>query len=621
MNENNKYILLRGISGPADIKKLTPGQLLQLAEELRQYIIEVVSETGGHLAPSLGTVELTIALLYVYDLPDDKIIWDVGHQAYPFKVLTGRREALKSIRQYGGISGFPRRSESSYDVVGVGHASTSISAGLGIAVAESLQNLHNQIIAVIGDGALTGGLAWEGMNNVGNLKKQLLVILNDNEMSISKNVGSIPKYLNRIVTTPFYNKVKDDIWGLTENRRFLRRFLQNIKESLKTLLSRPVMFDELGLRYIGPVNGHSIPDLIRTLKRIKKLNQPILLHILTKKGKGLKAAEENPTKYHGIKGNGCTAKAPCESIPYTEVFGKCMIELAEMHPDVVAISAAMADGTGLVDFSRHFPKRFYDVGIAEAHAVTFASGLAIGGLRPVVAIYSTFMQRAVDSVIHDVMLQKLPVIFCMDRAGLVGEDGPTHHGVFDLSFLSMLPNAVVCAPKDGNELRNLMHMAYAVKDKAVFIRYPRANTHLFNISEPVDIPGPGSWEILRQGKRIALLAYGSMVNTAEEVCTRLEANKTSPTLVNARFLKPYDKAMLDELAKEHGLLVTLEEAAPRGGLRDTVLQHFQDACNAPRIHSFSLPDDFVTHGSRDELMKEVKLNAESLCDTILRIVK
>lgn len=621
MSEKIEKTLLEGISCPADIKKLTVEQLPQLAEELRQYIIEVVSETGGHLAPSLGTVELTIALLYVYELPDDKIIWDVGHQAYPFKVLTGRREALKSIRQYGGISGFPRRSESPYDVVGVGHASTSISAGLGIAVAESLKNLHNQIIAVIGDGALTGGLAWEGMNNVGNLKKQLLLILNDNEMSISKNVGGIPKYLNRIVTTPFYNKVKDDLWGLTENRKFLRRFLQNIKESLKTLLSRPGMFDELGLRYIGPVNGHSIPDLIRTLKRIKKLNQPILLHVLTKKGKGLKAAEENPTKYHGIKGNGCTAKVSCESISYTEVFGKSIVELAEMHPDVVAISAAMTDGTGLVDFSRHYPERFYDVGIAEAHAVTFASGLAIGGLRPVVAVYSTFMQRAVDSVIHDVVLQKLPVIFCMDRAGLVGEDGPTHHGVFDLSFLSMLPNAVVCAPKDGNELRNLLHMAYAIGDKAVFIRYPRANTYLFNISEPIDIPKPGSWEILQRGKRIALLAYGSMVENAQIVCKRLKTKGYQPTLVNARFIKPYDGAMLERLKADHEFLITIEEAAPRGGLRDTVLQHFQDAGNAPRIYSFSLPDDFVTHGSRDDLMKEVQLNAESLCDTILRIIK
>ncbi|MDD3965877.1 MAG: 1-deoxy-D-xylulose-5-phosphate synthase [Candidatus Neomarinimicrobiota bacterium] len=621
MNVSNAKKLLEGISQPADIKKLTQAQLPQLAEELRQYIIDVVSETGGHLAPSLGTVELTIALLYVYDLPDDKIVWDVGHQAYPFKVLTGRREALKSIRRFGGISGFPKRSESPYDVVGVGHASTSISAGLGIAVAESLRNFHNHIIAVIGDGALTGGLAWEGMNNAGNLKKQLLLILNDNEMSISKNVGSIPKYLNRIVTTPFYNKVKDDLWDLTENRKFLRRFLQNIKESLKTLLSRPVMFDELGLRYIGPVNGHSIPDLIRTLKRIKKLNQPILLHILTKKGKGLKAAEENPTKYHGIKGNGCTAKAPCESISYTEVFGKSIIELAKIHPDVVAISAAMADGTGLVDFSRHFPERFYDVGIAEAHAVTFASGLAIGGLRPVVAVYSTFMQRAVDSVIHDVVLQKLPVIFCMDRAGLVGEDGPTHHGVFDLSFLSMLPNAVVCAPKDGNELRNLLHMAYAIRDKAVFIRYPRANTHLLNISEPLDIPLPGSWEILRQGKRIALLAYGSMVESARIVCDGLEANGHHPTLINARFIKPYDAALLDRLKADHELLITIEEAAPRGGLRDTVLQHFQNAGNTPRIHSFSLPDDFVPHGSREELMKEVHLDAAYLLESILDLIK
>ncbi|MCK4813854.1 MAG: 1-deoxy-D-xylulose-5-phosphate synthase, partial [Candidatus Marinimicrobia bacterium] len=470
MNDQSKKNILKNIESPTDIKHLSIPELSRLAEELRAYIINIVSETGGHLAPSLGTVELTIALLYVFDLPNDKIVWDVGHQAYPFKVLTGRREALKTIRHYGGISGFPKRSESKYDIVGVGHASTSISSALGISVAESLLNYHNHIIAVIGDGALTGGLAWEGMNNAGNLKKQLLVILNDNEMSISKNVGSIPTYLNRIVTTPFYNKVKDDLWGLTRNRKILRSMLQTFKGTLKTLLSRNVMFDELGLRYIGPVDGHNIPNLVFALKRIKKLNQPILLHVLTKKGKGLKAAEDNPTEYHGIKGNGAVKHISDNTISYTNVFGKSIVELAKMHDDIVAITAAMTDGTGLKDYAKAFPDRFFDVGIAEAHAITFASGLAIGGLRPVVAIYSSFMQRAVDSVIHDVVLQKLPVIFCLDRAGLVGEDGPTHHGVFDLAFLSMLPNTIVCAPKDGDELRNLMHFAYTVKDQAIFIR-------------------------------------------------------------------------------------------------------------------------------------------------------
>jgi len=504
-----------------DIKQLSMQELPLLADELRQYIIDVVSETGGHLAPSLGTVELTIALLYVYDLPADKIIWDVGHQAYPFKVLTGRRDELKTIRQYGGISGFPKRSESKYDVVGVGHASTSISAALGVSVAESLLELHNRVVTVIGDGALTGGLAWEGMNNAGTLKKPMLVILNDNEMSISKNVGSIPKYLNRIVTTPFYNKMKDDLWGFTENREFTRKFLRTIKEVLKTLFQRNVMFDELGLRYIGPINGHSIPDLIHHFERVKDRKEPILLHVLTKKGKGLKVAEDNPSKYHGISGNGQGKKTKSSKVSYTHIFGKSIVELAEKNKDIVAITAAMTDGTGLAQFAQKFPDRFFDVGIAEGHAVTFASGLAVGGLRPVVAIYSSFMQRALDSVIHDVVLQKLPVIFCLDRAGLVGKDGATHHGVFDLAFLSMLPNAIVCAPKDGKELRDLMQFAYTVKDKAIFIRYPRANTENIDLDKAIEIPELGSWEKLESGKDIAILAFGAMVDLAKEVCAEL----------------------------------------------------------------------------------------------------
>ncbi len=622
MQNTTQKSLLEKINAPSDIKHLNTQELLNLADELRQYIIDVVSETGGHLAPSLGTVELTIALLYVYDLPADKIIWDVGHQAYPYKVLTGRREELKTIRKYGGISGFPKRSESKYDTVGVGHASTSISAALGVSVAESLLELNNRVVTVIGDGALTGGLAWEGMNNVGTLKKPLLVILNDNEMSISKNVGSIPKYLNRIVTTPFYNKIKDDLWAKTENRRLLRSFLRRFKETLKTLFERNVMFDELGLRYIGPINGHSIPDLVHALKRVKDRQEPILLHVITKKGKGLKVAEDNPSKYHGISGNGNghTKKTKGSKVSYTHVFGKSMIELAEKNKDVVAITAAMTDGTGLDEFAKSFPTRFFDVGIAEAHAVTFASGLAIGGLRPVVAIYSSFMQRAVDSVIHDVVLQSLPVIFCLDRAGLVGKDGATHHGVFDLAFLSMLPNAIVCAPKDGNELRNLIQFAYTIKDKAIFIRYPRANTEHFDMNAKIDLPKLGSWEILESGKKIAILAFGAMVDPAIQVCNLLKKKDISPTLVNARFLKPYDKKMLDSLAKDHKLLITIEEACPRGGLRDTVLQHFQDNEYSPKIHSFSLPDAFVTHGEREELMQDIHLSVDEISKDIQNIL-
>ncbi len=616
MQKNIQKRILETIASPSDIKSLNMSELKQLANELRQYIIDVVSETGGHLAPSLGTVELTIALLHIYDLPQDKIIWDVGHQAYPFKVLTGRREELKNIRCYKGISGFPKRSESQYDVVGVGHASTSISAALGVSVAESLRKLNSRIVTIIGDGALTGGLAWEGMNNVGTLKKPMLIILNDNEMSISKNVGAIPNYLNRIVTTPFYNKMKDDIWGFTENHELLRKGFRTLKESLKALFQKNVMFDELGIRYIGPVNGHCIEDLIHQLRRVKNRKEPILLHVITKKGKGLKVAEDNPTKYHGISGNGNSKKCSSKMVSYTHAFGKCIVELAEKHEDVVAITAAMTDGTGLTEFSEKFKDRFFDVGIAEGHAVTFASGLTIGGQRPIVAIYSSFMQRAVDSVMHDVVLQGLPVIFCMDRAGLVGKDGATHHGVFDLAFTSMLPNVIVCAPKDGNELRDMMNMAYEVKDKAIFIRYPRANTCHFDMDRKITKIKPGSWEKLQDGKELAILAYGAMVEPAEQICDLLKAKGLSPALINARFIKPYDKNMLNQLGKDYARIVTIEEACPKGGLKDTVLEHFQNSESSPAIQSFTLPDAFVTHGEREELFKDIHMTVEEIAEKI-----
>lgn len=621
MKEKEKANILFSIESPADIKTLSVSEMEQLADELRKYIIDVVSETGGHLAPSLGTVEMTIALCHVFNLPDDKIIWDVGHQAYPYKVLTGRRDKLDTIRTYGGMSGFLKRSESKYDVVGAGHASTSISSALGISVAESLRELNNHTIAIIGDGALTGGLAWEGMNNAGNLKKQLLVILNDNEMSISKNVGSIPDYLHRIVTTPFYNKIREDLWGLTHNKRRLRRKLRRIKETLKTLFSRNIMFDELGLRYIGPVDGHDISDLIRTFKRVKKLHQPILLHVLTKKGKGYSCAEKDPTSYHGIAGNGKKTKSAEKQIAYMNVFGKTAMELAEKHDDVVAITAAMTDGTGLCEFREKFKNRFFDVGIAEGHAVTFSSGLCIGGYRPIVAIYSSFLQRAVDNIMHDIVLQKLPVIFCIDRAGLVGKDGPTHHGVFDFAFLSMLPDVVVCAPKDGDELRSLMHQAYNITDKPVFIRYPRGKTSAYSPENNITAIATGSWECLARGGSYALIAIGTMVKLAMEIKDLLAKENVKVSVYNARFLKPYDEKMLDGILAEHSHVFSLEEACPSGGLKDTILNHMHNGDTDPEFHGFTLPDRFITHGEVPELMYEIGMTADQLTKKILEMTK
>jgi len=617
-----EYQYLNGVNTPTDLKKLNVNELKILADEIRDFIIETVKKTGGHLAPSLGVVELTIALLYVFDLPEDKIIWDVGHQAYAYKVLTGRRDKLHTLRQYGGISGFLKRSESEYDVYGAGHASTSISAALGFSVANELLEQPGRILAVIGDGSLTGGLAYEGLNNLGNMKKQMITILNDNAMSISPNVGAMSKYLNKIVTDPIYNRIRDKIWNLTSKlsmgKFMLRGGLKKLEESLKNLLVPGILFDELGVRYFGPVDGHDIQALVATFRRLKDIKTPILVHVITKKGKGLTEAEDDPTTFHGIQGGkvGPKPKAPS----YTHVFGHTAVELAEKNEKIVAITAAMREGTGLIEFDKKFHDRFFDVGIAEGHAVTFAAGLAANGLRPIVAIYSTFMQRALDPLMHDVSLQKLPVIFCLDRAGLVGADGPTHHGVFDLSYISMLPNVIVAAPKDGNELRNLMHSALTVTDKPYVIRYPRDEAVRFEPNREPETIEPGTWEILQKGKKLALIATGSMVYESELALRMLAGVIPDVTFVNARFIKPMDTALLKQLAESHKILLTVEENAPAGGLG----QQIRALCNhsgKTRVVNMTLPDAFIPHGKRTELLKEAGLSATQIADTLKDLLK
>ena len=621
-----EYKILEEINEPKDIKKLSIDELEMLADELRDYIITVIKKTGGHLAPSLGVVELTIALLYVFKLPDDKIIWDVGHQTYPFKVLTGRREELKTIRKYGGISGFLKRSESKYDVFGAGHASTSISAASGISVANDLLKITNKVIAVIGDGALTGGLAWEGLNNVGHFKKQLMVILNDNEMSISRNVGGISRYLNKIVTAPAYNQFRDNVWKLTGKfngeKHHVRGGIKKIMASIKKLVYPKSIFDELGLRYFGPVDGHNISQLINIFTKLKDIKMPILVHVLTVKGKGLPEAEANPTKYHGISGEKIVTNIPKNKIStYTEVFGQTIVELAEKNSKIVGITAAMKEGTGMVEFAKKYPKRFFDVGIAEGHAVTFSAGLAANGIKPIVAIYSSFLQRAIDNIIHDVSLQNLPVVFCCDRAGLVGADGPTHHGNFDLSYLSMIPNIVLSAPKDGDELRALMHLAVKSKDKPFFIRYPRDKSVKYNPKNEVIPLKLGSWEYIKKGKDVAIIAVGSMVNEAEQALEILSKSNIEATLVNARFICPYDKVILGEVIREHKDIFTIEEGNPNSGLENLVSRFMQDNNNELKLHSFSIPDEFITHGERFELIKQIELDFESIAKRIIKIVK
>ncbi len=616
--------LLEKIKCSADLKNLDEDELATLAEEIRQDIISAVAHTGGHLASNLGAVELTLALHYCFDIPTDKILWDVGHQSYVHKMLTGRREQLKNLRQYKGISGFPKREESPADPFGAGHASTAISAALGFAAARDNQGQNHKIVAVVGDGALTGGLAYEGLNNAGASRKNMLVVVNDNKMSISKNVGAISKYLTNIMADTRFNKLRNEIWELTgrfKRRDKIRAMVSDIEDSVKGLFVPGYLFDKLGFRYFGPIDGHNLPLLIKTVNQIKDLPGPILLHVITTKGKGYAPAEADASKYHGVGSfDKITGKSPASTgLPqYTTVFGETMLELAEKNGRVIAITAAMTSGTGLTKFAEKFPERFYDVGIAEAHASCFAAGLAAGGARPFVAIYSTFLQRAYDQIIHDIALQKLPVVFCIDRAGLVGEDGPTHHGCFDISYLSAVPNMTVMTPKDGDELRSMLHLAADTEwHGPVAIRYPRAAIPhpMTNIIEPIEY---GKWERLFPPAETVLIAAGTMVDTALKAYHSLK-DEREICIVNARFIKPLDTVMLQDIIENARNIYTLEENAALGGLGQMVAAYLEQNGFKGKFNAFAIPDNFVTHGQRDLLLTDIGLDLESIVEQIRRM--
>jgi 1-deoxy-D-xylulose-5-phosphate synthase len=619
-----KYNILPNINSPKDLKSLDISELSLLCSELREYIIETVKKTGGHLAPSLGTVELTVATHYVFDAPNDKLIWDVGHQAYSHKIITGRREAFKTLRQLDGISGFCKISESEYDTFGAGHAGTSISAAVGFATARDLRHDKNRVITIIGDGALSNGLAYEGLNNICNIKSQFLVILNDNKWSISPNVGAMSNYLTRILTNPKYIQFKNQIWNsltlIPKGTSFLRKSGRKALESLKNFVAPGILFEELGFKYYGPIDGHDLEQLILTLRNIKDLPFPVLLHVNTKKGKGLSFAEENPTKFHGV-GPYNPEKIQNEidksSPPFLEAFGKVACEIARGNRKAIFITAAMKEGTGLVEYAEKFPDRFFDVGIAEGHAVTFATGLAASGYRPVVAIYSTFLQRAYDHIIHDVALQNLPVIFALDRAGLVGSDGPTHHGAFDLSYLNTVPNMIIAAPRNGNELFDLMNTAF-LQDKNPFaIRYPKDSCEEFDEHRgpnPIEI---GSWEKIKEGKKIAIISVGTMTNVTLKATESLEKEGIHPTVIHARFIKPIDEELLLDIANSHPFIITLEENSYIGGFGMTVIKFLSDAGAKSKVYSIALPDEFIEQGPRSVLLEKVGLSQKG----IIKIVK
>ncbi len=612
--------LLPGIQSPEDLRKLTNEELVQVCAELREVIISTVSHTGGHLGASLGVVELTVALHRVFESPKDKIIWDVGHQAYGHKLLTGRQKQFHTLRTQSGVSGFPKQSESVHDTFGVGHASTSISAAVGFAAARDALQEDNSVIAVIGDGALTGGLAYEGMNNAGQLNSDMIVILNDNKMSISPNVGAISKYLTRITAGKHYNRLEADLWdllGKVPHGSKAQILAGRIKESLKQLVVPNILFEELGFTYFGPLDGHDLPLVIRTLEAVKRLKGPILIHLLTKKGKGYRFAEEDGARYHGVgkfdKAEG--VKVVSSTKPsYTDVFGETLHQMAEDDERIHAITAAMPSGTGLNRWKDSFPDRFHDVGIAEGHAITFAAALASAGLRPVVALYSTFLQRAVDMVIHDVALQKLPVVFAIDRGGVVGEDGPTHHGVFDFTFMRMVPNMVVMAPRDEDQLRHMLATALARNDGPSSLRYPRGFGPCVSLDgKPKALP-IGKAETLAQGKDVAILAVGSMVHPALEAMQLLAKNGVSAQVVDMRFIKPLDEELLADIWAKFDKVVTVEENALTGGFGAAVLEwaaaniDFQ----GPRVLNIGIGDQFQEHASRAQLLQKMGLSAEGI---------
>lgn len=610
-------MILEQIKGPEDLKKLTSEELSQLAEEIRAFLIEKISHTGGHLASNLGVVELTIALFRTFDLPEDKIIWDVGHQSYTHKILSGRRMEFDELRQYGGLSGFPKRKESPYDSFDTGHSSTSISAGLGIAQGRDILGEDYKVVSVIGDGALTGGMAYEALNNAARMKKNFIIILNDNKMSISENVGGMSRYLGGLRTGAGYNDLKKNVADTLERipvvgGRMIDK-IKRTKNSIKQLFIPGMLFENMGITYLGPVDGHNIPALCKVLKEAQKLDHAVLVHVLTKKGKGYEPAEKNPAHFHGVSPFDIKTGKPLaeKKYPtYTDVFSKKLCQLGETHPELVAVTAAMPDGTGVAAFGKKFPDRFFDVGIAEAHAVTSAVGMAAAGLRPVVAVYSSFLQRGYDQILHDVCIQNLPVLFAVDRAGLVGSDGETHQGIFDYSYLTSIPNMSVAAPKNLWELRAMLD--FAMDYKAPFaIRYPRGTAYrgLKEFMQPIAY---GKGEMIYEEENIALLAVGSMVSTGEHVRAKLKEEGVSCTLANARFVKPFDKELVDRLAKNHRLIVTMEENVLQGGFGLPVTAYIHEHYPQVKVMNIALPDAYVEHGNVSVLRKGLGIDSDSI---------
>jgi 1-deoxy-D-xylulose-5-phosphate synthase len=618
--------LIEQIKSPADLRKLSLAELPALAAEIREEILKTVSQTGGHLASSLGAVELVMAAHYVFDTPADKVIWDVGHQTYAHKIITGRLKRFSTLRQFGGLSGFPNKEENpDYDLFTCGHSSTSISTALGLVAARDLGAGREKIVAVIGDASLAGGMAFEALNHAGHANKDMIVILNDNERSISRSVGALSRYLNRIIANPAYNRIRKDVEKLVKRiPRFgfrAYRAARKLEEGLKNLLIPGMIFEEMGFRYFGPIDGHNITQLVWALRNLKDLNEPVLIHVMTKKGRGYKPAEDDPSSFHSTGPfDVATGRKPGIDSPvtFTDAFSEKILELAHKDHRIVGITAAMIDGTGFNKFASVFPDRFFDVGIAEEHAVGFSAGLARGGFRPVTAVYSTFLQRAYDQIIHDVCLQGLPVVFCLDRAGLVGEDGPTHHGAFDISYLRHIPNLTFMAPSTPDELKAMLELAVTLNGPAA-IRYPRGPA----LSDrapgmPIEV---GKAEVLKSGKDIAIIAIGSMAGAAMETSMLLSRKKIDAMVVNARFIKPLDEPLLIDIFKDIKKVVTIEDGVLDGGFGSAVLELVErSAVKGVKVRRFGLPDKFIEHGQREELFSKYNLTPQAICDVIIREV-
>ena len=614
--------MLEKINSPKDLKNLSIKELEIVSNEVSQLIIDTIEEHGGHYSSPLGVVDLTVALHHCYDSPNDKLIWDVGHQAYAHKILTGRRDSFKTLRQKDGISGFLKRSESVHDAIGAGHSTTSISSALGIAHARDYNNKDFNVVSIIGDGAMTGGMAYEAMNNLGFHRTQQTIILNDNSKSISASVGALSKYLSKIITNPTYNKIRSDIWDISGKipvvSDTIRKFLKKSEEGIKGFLTPGILFEELGIRYIGPIDGHDIDEMVKVFNSVREIKTPVLLHVFTKKGIKSSKAEKDSIKYYSLSG---TQKDNSVGVSYSEIVGKSLIKADPDNNNFKCITAAMDIGTGIKEFCEKYPDKYIDVGIAESHAVSYASGLSTEGVVPVITIYSTFMQRAYDQIMHDILLQDLPAVFCMDRAGLVGPDGPTHHGVFDISMLNSLPNIVISAPKDGNELSNLIYTGI-LSGKAFAIRYPKGKCSFYNKSNSQNCIEIGKWEKLEEGSKVALLATGSMVKPCIRIKDEISQHiGTDITIVNSRFIKPLDKKMIDNLIEDHEYIFTFEEGSVIGGFGSSVLQYISKKNKSVKVFNKGIKDTFIEHGTRTELLKIAELDEESLINYIKNNIK